>query len=242
MSIPRHRIKLRLGAVCICLLSCVPLALQAAESNFVHTIFLIRHGTYVPDPKAGPEAGPGLTPLGIAQARLAAARLAALPIRFRSITSSTLTRAQQTAAEIRALLPEVPGAASALISECTPPSASPAANAAASAEQAACKQRLDLAFAKFAVPATAADTNDVLVCHGNVIRYFVTKALGADTRVWSALSVSNASLTVLRIRQDGTTQVTAVGDAGHIPANLQSFGGDADPQLVTPALGVFATQ
>ncbi len=82
----------------------------------------------------------------------------------------------------------------------------------------------------------------MLVCHGNVIRYFITKALGVDTRVWPALSVSNASLTMIRIRKDGSAQVTAVGDAGHIPPNLQSFGGDADPQLVTPALGVFATK
>jgi serine/threonine-protein phosphatase PGAM5 len=232
---------MRLCAACVCLLSWAPAALQAAESNFTRTLFLIRHGTYVPDPKADPEAGPGLTPLGIAQARLAAARLAGLPIRFQSITSSTLTRAQQTAAEIRTLLPDVAGAASPLLSECTPPAANPAV-ATASAEQLACKQRLDAAFEKFAVPAVEADKHDVLVCHGNVIRYFVSRALGIDPRVWPSLSVANASLTLIRVRKDGSTQVIAMGDAGHIPPNLQSFGSDADPQLLSPALGVFATK
>jgi serine/threonine-protein phosphatase PGAM5 len=232
---------MQLCLIGLCVLSSAPIALDAAQSNFTRTLFLVRHGTYVPDPKADPESGPGLTPLGIAQARLAAARLAALPIRFQSITSSTLTRAQQTAAEIRTQLPEVPGTASPLLSECTPPMAGPAGDGA-SVEQTACKQRLDMAFAKFAIAALDSDKNDVLVCHGNVIRYFVTRALGVDTRAWPALSVANASLTMIRIRRDGSTQVIAVGDAGHIPPNLQSFGSDADPQLVTPALGVFATK
>ncbi len=238
MASVQHRVRVLFCAACLCLLQGAP-AVQAAESNFLHTVYLVRHGTYTPDPKIEPEPGPGLTPLGIAQARLAAARLATLPIRFQSITSSTLTRAQQTAAEIRAVLPDVVGSATPLLSECTPPSTSPPPEAAAAAQNA-CKQRLDMAFEKLAGPATDADRNDVLVCHGNVIRYFITKALGVDTRVWPSFGLSNASLTVLRIRRDGSMQVMAVGDAGHIPPNLQSYGSDADPQLVAPALGVFA--
>lgn len=213
---------------------------MAAESNFVRTVYLVRHGTYVPDPKVAAEPGPGLTPLGIAQARLTGARLAGMPVRFASITSSALTRAQQTAVEIRAALPDVPGSASALLNECTPPSSQAAADAAATAAQATCKQRFDTAFARFVAPATDADRHDVLVCHGNVIRYFLTRALAMDTRAFASFAVSNASLTILRVRRDGSMQVVAVGDAGHIPPNLQSFGGDADPQLLTPGLGVFA--
>jgi serine/threonine-protein phosphatase PGAM5 len=40
---------------------------QAAEAPAARTIYLIRHGAYVPDPKADPAAGPGITPLGVAQ-------------------------------------------------------------------------------------------------------------------------------------------------------------------------------
>ena len=231
----------RLGAGTLGVAMLLPQMAVAAESNYVHTFYLIRHGTYLPDPKASPEPGPGLTPLGLAQARLAGARLASLPVRFNAITSSTLTRAQQTAVEIRAALPQVPGSASSLLSECTPPSTAPAPDAAASAAQAACKQRFDAAFEKLIVPAKDGDRHDVFVCHGNVIRYFVTKALGIDTRLYANFGISNASLTILRVRADGSMQVMAVGDAGHIPPNLQSYGGDADPQLVAPALGVFTT-
>jgi serine/threonine-protein phosphatase PGAM5 len=233
-----RRIQRLLGVACLGVLNAVAASASAAESNAIRTLYLVRHGTYVPDPKAPPETGPGLTPLGIAQARLVGARLSSLPVRFQSITSSTLTRAQQTAAEIRAVLASVPGSASALLSECTPPSMA----AAADATQTACKQRLDSAFEKFAAPPIDGDRHDVLVCHGNVIRYFVTKALGADTRIWPSFGVANASLTIVRVRKDGSMQVMAVGDAGHIPPNLQSYGGEDDPQLVTPPLGVFATQ
>jgi serine/threonine-protein phosphatase PGAM5 len=219
---------------------CLAPPVLAAESNFVHTLYLIRHGAYVPDPKAAVEPGPALAPLGIAQARLVAARLAGMPVRFSSITSSTLTRAQQTAAEIRAALPDVPGSAVPFLSDCAPPSNTAAADATAAAAQTACKQRFDMAFEKFVVPATDADRHDVLVCHANIIRYFVTRALGIDTRLFTSFALANASLTMLRVRGDGTVQVVAVGDAGHVPPNLQSYGGDADPQLVVPALGVFA--
>jgi len=230
-----------LWAASLWLVGLLPRPAVAAESSYVHTFYLVRHGTYVPDPKASPEPGPGLTPLGIAQSRLAGARLATLPVRFTAITSSTLTRAQQTAVEIRAALPQVPGSATPLLSECTPPTSTPAPDAAATAAQAACKQRLDMSFEKLIVPAKDGDRHDVLVCHGNVIRYFVTKALGIDTRLYANFGISNASLTILRVRADGSMQVMAVGDAGHIPPNLQSYGGDTDPQLVAPALGVFAT-
>jgi serine/threonine-protein phosphatase PGAM5 len=126
------------------------------------------------------------------------------------------------------------------LNECIPPSNTAAPDAVAAAAQLACKQRFDTAFAKFVVPATNAERNDVLVCHGNVIRYFIAKALGIDARLYANFSVANASLTILRVRRDGSVLVMAVGDAGHMPPNLQSYGGDADPQLIAPELGVFA--
>jgi serine/threonine-protein phosphatase PGAM5 len=206
-------------------------AINDAAASFVRTIYLVRHGSYVADPKANPETGPGLTPLGIAQARLIAARLRGMPVHIDSVTSSTLARAVQTAAAVRELLPGVAAGSTPLLSECTPPTSvdlrgEPLTN------QLVCKQRLDEAFEKFFTPAAGADKNDVLVCHGNVIRYFVTKALGVDTKAWVGMSVAHASVTIIQVKADGTFRVIAVGDAGHVPPNLQSWGSDADPQLV----------
>ena len=94
-------------------------------------LYLVRHGAYVADRNADPQLGPGLTPLGIAQARLVAARLNGSGVTFDSMTSSTLQRARDTAAVMHETLANVPLAQSALLSECTPPVFEPAAGEAA---------------------------------------------------------------------------------------------------------------
>lgn len=205
---------------------------SAQTAPAIRTIYLIRHGAYLPDPKADPQAGPGLSTLGIAQARLIGTRLRSMPVAFDSLTSSTMLRAQQTAAIVHEQIADVPATSSALISECTPPARVDLRDAAAS--QKACKEKLDAAFAKFFTPATGANRNDVLVCHGNVIRYLTTRALGVDTQSWIGMSVAHTSLTIVQVLGNDTYRVIAVGDAGHVPPTLQSFGDDADPNLVAP--------
>jgi len=65
---------------------------QSAGTHFTHTLYLVRHGAYDTTARADPEIGPGLTPLGIAQARLVAARLRGLPVHLDSMTRSTESR------------------------------------------------------------------------------------------------------------------------------------------------------
>ena len=198
---------------------------------FPRTIYLVRHGAYVSDPMADPELGPGLTPLGIAQARLLAARMRGMNVRLDSMTSSTMTRARETAAVMHETLSDVPLNQSPQLSECTPPWES---QGETPDEQVACAKRLDTAFAERFTPAGGSERHDVVVAHGNVIRYLVTKALGVDTRAWTNMSIAHASLTVIRISANGSMVVLAVGDAGHIPPNMQGWGNDSDPQLVVP--------
>jgi serine/threonine-protein phosphatase PGAM5 len=205
-------------------------ATAADDANPVRTIYLVRHGAYLPDPRANPQSGPGISPLGIAQARLVASRLRSMPVSFDSVTSSTMTRAQQTAAVIHEQISDVPVVASPLISECTPPARVQIRDSAEA--QAACKRQLDSAFAKFFIPARGAVRNDVLVCHGNVIRYLTMKALGVDTQSWIAMSVAHTSMTVIQVQPDGSFRVIAVGDVGHVAPTLQSWGDDSDPNLV----------
>ena len=162
-----------------------------------------------------------------------------MPVTFDSITSSTMTRARETAAVVHEVLPKVAAASSALLSECTPP-ALIELRGESEAAQAACRKRLDDAFAKFAVPAVGADRNDIYVCHGNVIRYFITRALGVDTRAWTSMTVAHASLTIIQVSTNGGFRVIAVGDAGHVPPNLQSWGSDADPQFAAPDTSPFS--
>lgn len=204
-----------------------------AAAEHVRTLYLVRHGAYEQNPKADPEVGPGLTPLGIAQARLIAARLEGMPVHFDSITSSTMARARETAAVIHESLSDVPLDSSPLLSECTPPTSRPL-QGETEAGLTACANRLDTVFTKRFSPATDVDRNELLVCHGNVIRYLVLKALHQDPKGWLGMTVAHASLTIVRVRADGSMTVLGVGDVGHIPPNMVSSGTPADPQLVTP--------
>ena len=204
-----------------------------SSETYTRTLYLIRHGSYSPDAKADPKLGPGLTPLGIAQARLVAARLAGMSIHFDSMTSSTMSRAMETTAVVRELLSEVPRTDSPDLVECLP-QAFRSLEGETADKMAECARRLDTVFAARFVPARGAKRNEVIVAHGNVIRYLVTKALNVDTRAWLGMSVAHASLTIVRVRPDGRISVLSVGDVGHIPPNMQSWGSDADPQLVIP--------
>jgi serine/threonine-protein phosphatase PGAM5 len=205
-----------------------------AQQTSPRTLYLVRHGAYVPDPKADPQLGPGLTALGVAQARLIAARLNGSGTAFDSMTSSTLQRAKDTAAVMHETLTSVPVSQSPLLRECTPPIYEEApANEAA--ERAACAKQLDQAFAEFFAPAKGAKRNDILVAHGNVIRYLVVKTLKVDPRAWLGMSMPHASLTVIQVQPDGSARVLAFGDSGHIPSPLVSWGDANDRQLVVPA-------
>jgi serine/threonine-protein phosphatase PGAM5 len=217
-----------------CSASVSEVAAADSPAIFPRTVYLVRHGAYVADSKADPRLGPNITALGVAQARFIAARLSGAGVPFDSMTSSTLQRARDTAAVMHETLGNVPLAQSALLSECTPPLYEPAADEVA-AERAACAKQLDQAFAEFFTVAQGARRNDILVAHGNVIRYLIVKALKVDPRAWLAMSIPHASLTVIQVQPDGSARVLAVGDSGHIPSPLLSWGDANDRQLVVPA-------
>jgi serine/threonine-protein phosphatase PGAM5 len=102
---------------------------------------------------------------------------------------------------------------------------------------AACNAQLDRVFAKYFVPAQGAEQAELFVCHGNVIRGLVVRALGVDKAAWLGMSVGHASITKLRVHPDGRIQVIAVGDVGFLPPNLLT-GTSSDPErsLAVPVL------
>ena len=85
------------------------------------TIYLIRHGEYNQADTSDSDIGKKLTPLGIAQTRLLSSRLKGMPVEFSSLTSSTMTRARETAMIINDVFSELKLQQSTLIRECTPP-------------------------------------------------------------------------------------------------------------------------
>ncbi len=208
------------------LLPAIAPAADAPKGTGVHYVILIRHGHYDYDSTVVDDAlGNGLNRLGHEQAKYAGRRLAALPVKLNRLVSSTYLRAVQTADDIGAIVRMTPERDS-LIHECTPTSDRPDYMKNHTAEEiAGCDGNLNAAWAKYLVPTPDADTHDVLVCHGNVIRWMVSKALGNDTSHWTRLDIGNGSLTVLAVRPDGSTRLVMYSDVGHIPLADQTWTG-----------------
>ncbi|MDO9694974.1 MAG: histidine phosphatase family protein [Candidatus Latescibacteria bacterium] len=205
----------------------------------VRHLYLIRHGEYVRDEGCDEDAGCALDRLGRHQAALAGDLLASLGIEFTSLQSSSMTRARETAAIIDERLPGPVLELHRDIRECTP--ATRRADVMAGLEPGeaeACGRELAAAWDRLVRPAADRDAHDIVVCHGNVIRWFVCRALGVDPEAWLGMSIANCSLTVIQVRPDGTCRLVTFADAGHIPFPLRTYPGTvADPAAVSAALG-----
>lgn len=64
------------------------------------------------------------------------------------------------------------------------------------------------------------DTFDIIVCHANVIRYFVCRVLQVAPAAWARMELKHASITWIVIRPTGEVRIKQVGDCGHMPIKL----------------------
>lgn len=206
-----------------------------AQGNGVRTIYLVRHGFYDIKDDADPDVGKALVPLGVAQARLVGARLRALPVEIDALYTSTMTRARQTASVIHDEFPHLDLQKTRILRECTPTTwREDIMESLESGEAAECEVQLEKAFKEFFVSSPNEDRHEVLVCHGNVIRYLVTRVQGVDPHSWLQMSVGNCSITMIRINADGSFKILTVGDVGHLPPNMQTgLFNDAGPLSVS---------
>ncbi len=178
----------------------------------VRTLVLLRHGQYDES---------SLTPLGRRQAEHAARRIARLPIT--AIHCSTMTRAIETAEiaakRLRGLAPR----RARLLREClpsTPPSLLKRGLTIPASVRRAASAQVDGAYRRFFKRATGGAKCDLIVCHGNVIRYLVFRALGQRGEGWWNFGTSHCGITVVRILHDGRIKVDAYNDTGHLPRGM----------------------
>jgi serine/threonine-protein phosphatase PGAM5 len=89
-------------------------------------------------------------------------------------------------------------------------------------------KRIDLINDKPVRPSLETDkayqTVDVIVCHGNVIRYCLLRALQLPPTAWLQFAVANASITRLSVNNIGWVTCWSVGDTGAIPPSKVTFG------------------
>ncbi len=191
----------------------------------VRTLWLIRHGEYehgVDTPDEG-----ALVALGRQQARLLGARLDGLPVEFSSIQASTMTRARQTGELIAAHFPQLELGLFDDLRECTPTTRRADVMADLKPGEAAdCETALTAAWGRLFRPASGdRDEHDIVVCHGNVVRWFVTRALDVAPEAWLGMSIANCSLTVIQVRADGSCKLVSFADSGHVPWSMTTYPG-----------------
>ncbi|NOT34556.1 MAG: hypothetical protein HOP12_10340 [Candidatus Eisenbacteria bacterium] len=191
-----------------------------------HYLHLIRHGWYDYTDNRDDRVGRGLDSLGREQARLVGERFAKLPIPIHSLVSSTFTRAMNTA-DLMGEIMHVRALRDSNLSECSARANRADYNRNAEpGEVDSCEARLARAWATYVRPVVGReDRHDVLVCHGNVIRWFAEHALGMKSGDWPAFEIGNGSITTIVVRPDGSTRLATFSDTGHLPPAAQTWTG-----------------
>ncbi|MBX3735830.1 MAG: histidine phosphatase family protein [Candidatus Didemnitutus sp.] len=184
------------------------------------TLYLVRHGYYDYVASADSKTANALNATGRAQAEKVAAYLAALPVKFAAVTSSEFTRARETGDAIAAQL-GLACVRDKSLNECTPPGI----GVAGKDVDAGATAQLERAWQRYAHPAKAGAASEVLACHGNVIRWFVCRALGVDPARWTRMEIANCSVTIIQINADGSTRLQVFNDVSHIPREQQTWSG-----------------
>jgi len=180
-----------------------------------------------------------LTPLGREQAKLTGKRLAEMakgineefgPCNFKVIRSSDMLRARETAAIIAQYMNGVKMASpDELLNEALPAPIIPARPDIIGAEQEIDenRDRIESAFQKYMYRGPEGKEPkhefEVIVCHGNVIRYFFARALQIPPETWLRMSTFNCSLTYIIIKPNGYCSARMMGDIGHLGLAKTTF-------------------
>jgi len=191
-------------------------------------IILVRHGQYNQD-GLDIDDGHTLTSLGQEQAAFVGKKLDTMGVKFSSITSSGMIRAKQTACTLLKnmktqchlkldvndpilnegcpCVPEPPYRRLDVWNPCP-------------REVMTDGSRIETAFRKYfyrADPSQEEDSWEIIVCHGNVIRYFSCRALQFPPEGWLRIAIDHCSITRLTILPTGEVTLRSLGDSGHIP-------------------------
>ena len=207
-----------------------------STEHYPHTLILIRHGQCEQD---GDD--PPLTPLGRQQADIVGNVLKQYDID--TIYTSTLRRATETTELITNHLADIPIIEDANLIEgvpSIPPNYTEHFHKLAEKRESFTldgvldvQERLDTAFDDIFQPADDAPRHTLVVCHGNVIRYLVTRVLAANAHTWAKLDVNHCSLTTVIIAHEaiqkainpGVVAMSLFGfnDVGHLPSDMRTF-------------------
>ncbi|MGH9255517.1 MAG: histidine phosphatase family protein [Vicinamibacterales bacterium] len=172
-------------------------------------LYLVRHGQLDMRAFAKDQIRAGLTARGREQVHWTAKYLASLDVS--AIYCSTLGRALESAEIISKRFPDIAVRRSNLLRELPN---------LASANFAAGRQRGEKAFTRYARPSQQRQRIEILISHGNLIRYFVCRALRLPAESWTLLGSLHCGVTQMRITEE-TLQLVSYNQVTHLPERLR---------------------
>jgi serine/threonine-protein phosphatase PGAM5 len=210
-------------------------------------IYVVRHGQRVSG-NGTDRLGLGLTDMGKIQAEFTGERLSLIPIN--NIHYSTLRRAAETARIIAEYLPNTRMQGSQLLWECIP-YLPPDFITWYKASRGRINQdsvttplqmapwlglwtpetpwemiekgfvQAQQAWTHFFHPARD-ERHEVLVCHGNILRYFMVRALRAPLETWINSDINNCGISEFTVQPGGEVVLVSHNDTGHLPVPVRT--------------------
>jgi serine/threonine-protein phosphatase PGAM5 len=178
----------------------------------VRLVVLLRHAEY----DTSPDGTFGLTERGREQARIAGTWLARRV--FDRVLSSSLVRARETADIVAGSLGMDYKAMNLLAEGVPTPVRSLSAAKHVIAED---RERMERAFKRLFVYREDG-LSDLVVCHANMIRYFVCRVLRAPVRRWTRMLSNHASVTEIAISHKGACRLLVYNQTAYLPEEMRT--------------------
>jgi broad specificity phosphatase PhoE len=185
-------------------------------------LYLVRHGQFDPNEKTNPAGN--LTTTGKRQARAVARAFKHIPVS--AIHVSTMQRAVQTAEPLVKAFPEAKVSYSHRLLECIPPLVPELREAFFKSVPEEDLRRhywhAERAFSFYIRRTTGADKHEVLIAHGNLIRYLVCRTMDVDATAWAAMTSYNCGITRIMVESNGLCSLITYNELGHLPSDLHT--------------------
>ena len=79
-------------------------------------------------------------------------------------------------------------------------------------------------YSKYLRAARGRDKHEIIVSHGNVIRYLACRVLRGSADGWFRMETFNCGITEIVVESDGRLSLASYNDVGHLPAELVTGG------------------
>jgi len=207
--------------------------IEGKRSVAQRKLYLIRHGQY--EQKSDADKDRVLTTLGRTQAECTGQHLAKLGVKYSDFTVSTMTRANETGEIILNQLQKTESDVieegievekTDILREGHPINAVPYSRFKPDNWEFSDGCRIESAFRRYFYRAhynQKEQSHEIIVCHANVIRYFVCRALQNPPEGWLRMGLANGSVTEVIIEPNGEVFITGIGDKGHMPTDMVTF-------------------